>query len=240
MSVRRRLARLVKHTTTHDQLRPELAALVNQVRAERLTYLRQESLADLAKAMVSIERRGLEGSVVEAGTALGGSAIVIAKAKHPRRPMKVYDAFGMIPPPSDKDGPEVQHRYEQIASGMSGGIGGDLYYGYREDLLAEVKDNFTRLGVPPEQHHVEFIKGYYEDSMHVDYPVALAHLDCDWYDSVMTCLRRIEPHLAHGGRFVIDDYYHWAGCTRAVDEYFDGRPDYTFVRRSRLHIVKRG
>jgi hypothetical protein len=220
--------------------RPGLGTLVRQVKAERLTYLRYEHLADLAEAMMSIERRRLPGSVVEAGTALGGSAIVLAKAKREDRPMKVYDAFGMIPPPSEKDGADVHRRYRRIANGKSAGIGGDVYYGYREDLLAEVTGSFVRLGVPPESNHVEFIKGYYEDSMHIDYPVALAHLDCDWYDSVMTCLHQIEPRLVPGGRLVIDDYDQWSGCARAIDEYFDGRPGYTFVRKSRLHIVKAG
>ena len=74
--------------------------------------------------------------------------------------------------------------------------------------------------------------------MHVSYPVALAHLDCDWYESLMTCLEQIEPHLIPGGRFVIDDYYNWSGCTRAVDEFFSGRAAYQFVHKSRLHIVK--
>lgn len=219
---------------------PEMGDLVRRVRHERLTYLRPESLADLADAMMAVERQGLPGHVIEAGTALGGSAIVLAKAKNPGRPMKVYDAFAMIPAPSDHDARDVHRRYAEIVGGQATGIGGDVYYGYREDLLADVIANFRHLGVEPEANNVEFIKGYYEQTLRLDFPVALAHIDCDWYESVMTCLREIEPRVTIGGRLIIDDYYQWSGCTRAVDEYFADRQGYTFVHKSRLHIVKRG
>jgi hypothetical protein len=56
--------------------------------------------------------------------------------------------------------------------------------------------------------------------MQIDQPVALAHIDGDWYESVMTCLQRIEPHLSEEGILVIDDYDAWSGCRTAVDEYF--------------------
>jgi asparagine synthase (glutamine-hydrolysing) len=74
----------------------------------------------------------------------------------------------------------------------------------------------------------------------VDEPVALAHIDAAWYQSVRTCLERIEPKLSQGGVLVIDDYDQWSGCRKAVEEYFaDKRDRYQFVRRSRLHIVRR-
>jgi asparagine synthase (glutamine-hydrolysing) len=144
----------------------------------------------------------------------------------------------MIPPPGDRDGEDVHRRYEAIASGSSPGVGGELYYGYRDDLLGEVRASFERHGVPVEAHHVELIRGLFEDTVRIDEPVALAHLDGDWYASTMTCLTRIAPRLAVGGRIVIDDYDMWSGCRAAVDEYFTGRPGFRFERRGRLHIVR--
>ena len=72
--------------------------------------------------------------MIEAGTARGGSAIVMAAAKAPDRPMKVYDVFGMIPPPTEHDGADVHGRYAKIAGGEAKGVGGETYYGYRDDL----------------------------------------------------------------------------------------------------------
>jgi O-methyltransferase len=218
--------------------RPDVRRSIEGVRAKRLSFLSPEKLMDLADAVIDAERQGLAGAVVEAGTALGGSAIVLASAKSTDRPMWIFDAFGMIPPPSEQDGPDVHARYEEIASGKSAGLSEDLYYGYRTDLLGEVRRSFVEFGLTPESHNVTFVKGCYEETMHIDFPVAVAHIDCDWYESVSTCLEAIEPWLVPGGRFVIDDYFSWSGCAKAVDEFFAGRAGYTFVQKGRLHIVK--
>ena len=54
----------------------------------------------------------------------------------------------------------------------------------------------------------------------------------------MTCLTRIAPLLASRGRIVLDDYFKWSGCRRAVDEYFADREGFRFEHRSRLHVVR--
>jgi hypothetical protein len=146
--------------------------------------------------------------------------------------------FGMIPPPSEMDGPDVHRRYAAISSGNSKGIHGETYYGYRDDLMTEVIESFSRSGLEIGENNVELIKGLFEDTLVVDEPVALAHLDGDWYASTMTCLTRIAPRLSVGGRIVLDDYDTWSGCRTAVNEYFAGRPGFRFEHRGRLHIVR--
>ena len=190
------------------------------------------------RSMLDIEREQLPGLVIEAGTARGGSAIVLAAAKAPERPMKVYDVFGMIPPPSEHDGADVHQRYETIAGGEARGVGGETYYGYRDDLYQEVTDSFARLGVPVAERNVELVKGLFEDTIELDEPVALAHLDGDWYESTMTCLERIAPLVVPGGRIVLDDYYQWSGCRTAVDEYFKDRAGFRLEHRAKLHVVR--
>lgn len=59
--------------------------------------------------------------------------------------------------------------------------------------------------------------------MTIDQPVALAHVDVDWYDPVKTCLERIVPRLSVGGAVVLDDYHDWGGCRKAADEYFQAQ-----------------
>ena len=211
---------------------------IARVREEHLTYLKDQHLRDLASITVDIESRDLPGLLIEAGTARGGSAIVIATAKAKDRPMKVYDVFGTIPPPTERDGADVHERYEKIAAGDAKGPGGETYYGYRDDLYGEVVDSFTRLGIAPDENRVELIKGLFEDTIDLDEPVALAHLDGDWYESTMTCLTRIAPLLVPGGRIVLDDYYKWSGCRAAVDEYFAEREGFRFERHARLHVVR--
>lgn len=214
--------------------------IVRVVRKKNLTYLDEDALHDLYEAIVSLEQEGLDGLLIEAGCALGGSAIVMATAKSQARQLNVYDVFGMIPPPSEKDDDDVHDRYAEIKAGRSKGLGNDTYYGYEEDLLQIVRDNFEQHDVEPTGHHVQFLKGLFQDTMQLDEPVALAHIDGDWYDSVMTCLERIVPNLHIGGRLIIDDYDHWSGCRKAVDDYFaDKRVAFDFVKLNRLHIVRK-
>jgi Macrocin-O-methyltransferase (TylF) len=219
-------------------LPPQVEETIARVRREHLTYLKDENLRELAAMVIDADRAAVPGLVIEAGTALGGSAIVMAAAKAPDRPMKVYDVFGTIPAPSEHDGPDVHKRYAAISAGKARGVGGETYYGYRDDLYREVTDSFERLGVAAADHNVELIRGLFEDTIELDEPVAIAHLDGDWYESTMTCLTRIAPLLATGGRIVLDDYYKWSGCRRAVDEYFAGREGFRLEHRTKLHVVR--
>jgi O-methyltransferase len=232
-----REARALLAEATSD-LPPEVEETIARVRAEHLTYLKPEGLRDLAAIVRDIEVGNLPGLLIEAGTARGGSAIVMAAAKSSARPMKVYDVFGMIPPPTEQDGPDVHERYRAIAGGQATGVGGEQYYGYRDDLYREVTESFSRLGVPVAEHSVELIQGLFEDTIDLDEPVAFAHLDGDWYESTRTCLERIAPLVVPGGRIVLDDYYKWSGCRTAVDEYFAGRDEFRLEQRAKLHVIR--
>ena len=220
------------------RVRRSLPRVARDVLRDRLTYLDGSALKDLHDAIRSIEKTGLEGALIEAGCALGGSAIVMASAKSPGRPMNVYDTFGMIPPPSKADGKDVQERYRVIASGTSPGIGSDHYYGYEPDLLTKIIQTFDRYGFAPDTHEISFVQGLFEDTLRPPGRVALAHIDADWYESVTTCLRRIAPQMVVGGRFVIDDYDRWSGCHRAVDEFLSATSGFVAERHSRLHLVR--
>lgn len=219
---------------------PRVPAIVRAVRENSLTYLSEAALVDLYDQVVRLEARGTEGILIEAGCALGGSAIVLAAAKSRARPLYVYDVFGMIPQPSSRDGRDVHARYAMIAAGGATGIGGHPYYGYEADLFSKVACNFARHGLPVGKHRVHLVKGLFQETLHPKAPVALAHVDGDWYESVMTCLARIAPRLVPGGTLVIDDYDQWSGCRAAVDEYFaDRRAEFELVRRARLHVVRK-
>ncbi len=213
---------------------------INAVMADALTYLEEAALEDLHGQVRRIEEQAVPGLLIEAGCALGGSAIVLAAAKSPLRQLNVYDVFGVIPAPSERDGQDVLDRYQVIMSGQSEGIAGQKYYGYEENLFDKVTQSFAHHGFPIAANSVHLIKGLFQDTLQIQEPVALAHVDGDWYESVTVCLQRIAPHLSPGGVLVIDDYGAWSGCRQAVDEYFrDKSGDFEFVQRSRLHIVRK-
>lgn len=223
-----------------NRVQPNLVTAIAHVQQQHLTYLDQQALIDLGLAVTQLEQQAIAGQMLELGCAAGGSAIVITSVKAKSRPFAIYDVFGMIPPPSARDGQDVHQRYEVISTGKSPGLGNRRYYGYEEALDQKVIAAFAEAGYPIEQHQVRLVKGLYEDSLQIDQPVALAHIDCDWYDSVMVCLERIVPHLVQGGILVIDDYDSWSGCRQAVDDFFRERQaEFRFEHKSRLHITRR-
>ena len=104
--------------------------------------------------------------------------------------------------------------------------------------MGEVTESFRRHGVEPASHGVDLVQGLFQDTIDLDQPVALAHLDGDWYDSTMVCLERIAPPLVPGGRLVLDDYYFWSGCREATNDYFANRPGFRLEHRAKLHVVR--
>lgn len=201
------------------------SALVAKILSSKLTYLTSRKMESILKSVCDIELKRVPGIFIEAGCALGGSSILIAKKKATTRQLNIYDVFGVIPPPSENDTPDVHVRYKQISDGKSEGIAGDKYYGYEENLYEIVISNLSHFGVEPATHHVFLIKGLLQETMRLNEPVAFAHIDVDWYEPVLTCLSRIVPRLSPGGILILDDYHDWGGCRKAVDEYFSESSD---------------
>ena len=192
---------------------------IRRVRSEHLTYLTLGKAASLVANCREVETAGLPGIFIEAGCALGGSTILMAKAKATSRRLDVHDVFERIPSPTAEDTPDAHERFRRIAGGQSAGIGGDTYYGYRENLQEIVTANLNRHGIFLDRDRVRLVRGLVEDTLVSDEPVAIAHVDVDWYQPVMISLRRIVPRLVAGGSIIIDDYHDWGGCRKATDEF---------------------
>lgn len=216
----------------------ELREIARKITDKHLSYLGLDALYELTQVAVANEKLHLEGAIIETGCALGGSSIALASVKNKQRKLFIYDAFGMIPPPSKEDEQDVHERYQVISTGQSSGISGETYYGYIDNLYDKVVNNFFSFGIDIVENNIHLVKGFYEDTLKVDFPVALAHIDCDWFDSVWISLQRIEPYLVSGGTLIIDDYYAYSGCKKAVDKYFQDKKYFKFVDKSRLHIIK--
>ena len=83
------------------------------------------------------------------------------------------------------------------------------------------------VGFPPER--AVFRPGLFAETFTAALPhrVALLHLDCDWYDSVLAGLRTFYPRIPDGGIVVLDDFGFWEGTRRAFYAFcreFDVEP----------------
>lgn len=217
------LLRRIKHRLDFATLRP----VTRQVVQNHLTYLPIEKLQRFERAIR--DTRNVPGDLLEFGVALGGSSIILAHDTRPGRRFHGFDVFGMIPPPtSDKDDAKSKARYDVIKTGRSNGIGGEVYYGYRPDLFSDVKASFARHGVPVDGKTVLLHKGLFEETWNGAGvgSIALAHIDCDWYDPVTFCLNACAGKLSDGGLIIIDDYHDYGGCRTAVDEFLAHRREF--------------
>jgi O-methyltransferase len=217
----------IRTTVRRAAATARLSGVARAVRRQNLTYLSPDKLRTIERCLDSLLRERVPGDFVEAGVALGGSAIMIADHLDDGRRFHGYDVFGLIPAPGDADPPEVHERYDVIASGHSDGIGDDVYYGYRDDLYADVVAAFSSFGLLVDGDRVQLHRGLFEATLRPDAPIAFAHIDCDWHDPVALCLERIHPHLSPGAWLVIDDYYAYGGARTAVDAFLAAHPDLT-------------
>jgi predicted O-methyltransferase YrrM len=75
---------------------------------------------------------------------------------------------------------------------------------------------------------VRFVEGDVVQSLKIESnlpeSISVLRLDTDWYESTRAELEVLYPRLSPGGVLIIDDYGHWGGAKKAVDEYFRGRP----------------
>jgi predicted O-methyltransferase YrrM len=211
---------------------------IDRVRALNLSYCGPPKLENLAAALSYIKAHQVSGDIVEAGVALGGSAIVLALGQDASRTLWLYDVFAMIPSPGDQDEQDAHERFEVIRSGQSKGIGDHLYYGYRTDLKSDVESNLRSFGIEP-GNGVHLVKGLFQDTLYPKTQIALAHVDCDWFESVKVCIDRITPRLSPGGLIVFDDYTSYRGCRKAVDAWLNEAQGFRVVGQRRSLLVQR-
>jgi len=78
------------------------------------------------------------------------------------------------------------------------------------------------------------VKGAVEDTIPGEsppLPLALLRLDTDWYESTKHELVHLFPLLHQGGILIVDDYGHWQGARRAVDEFLAAQPRKYYLHR---------
>ena len=197
---------------------PKEAEILDKIRKSNLTYCGYPKLENICRAIKDVQSKNVSGIYLEAGCALGGSAILIANMKPRTAPLYLFDVFGTIPPPSERDGIDAHTRYAEISSGKSQGLGGNTYYGYIPNLKDVIISNIESFGFDLKVDNINLVQGLFQETLKINDTIAFAHIDCDWYDSVKTCIERITPKMNLNSVIVFDDYSSYSGCTKAVDE----------------------
>lgn len=201
------------------------------LRVEPFTMTSLERRASLVNAIDHVVRHRVPGAIVECGVWRGGSMMAAALALMARgdtsRELWLYDTFSGMSEPTAAD---ASHRGESAAAQLARTRRGEGVW--CEAGLDDVRANLLSTGYPAER--IRFVEGKVEDTIPAQLPagpVALLRLDTDWYESTRHELAHLYPRLSRHGVLLIDDYGHWQGAKKAVDEFFAGRAEPAFLHR---------
>jgi O-methyltransferase len=178
---------------------------------------------------------GIEGDIVETGVFKGGNLILSKKILNSfnisNRKIYGYDTFeGMTEPTgNDKDifgeNPFKMWKKSQKKD----------YNDWCYASIEEVQKNFEK--ETGNSQSLNLVKGPVEKTLlneeNLPNKISLLRLDTDWYESSKIELEVLYPRLVKGGVLIIDDYGHWEGVKKSVDEYF-------FDKNIWLHYVDYG
>ena len=190
---------------------------------------RQMALIEATRYIIDSK---IDGCFVECGVWRGGSCMAIAltllKENELNRNLYLYDTFeGMTTPTIDDesfDGISAE-KYLNSDEQKTGIV-------WAVSTYNEVENNMYSTGYLKEK--INLIQGPVEKTLPLnkpDEPIALLRLDTDWYKSTKHELNILFPLLNEGGVLIIDDYGHWKGAKKAVDEYFDNLNDKYYMHR---------
>jgi O-methyltransferase len=202
--------------------------IVQSVRPYTLTG--DERIAALMNAVRYVVEQKIPGDIAECGVWRGGSMMAAALALlyhgDSSRHLYLYDTFEGMSEPTEHDqsfaGLSAQSQLARDPAGT--GI-------WCRSPIEDVRANILSTGYPEERVHL--IPGKVEETLPSIRPdcLSILRLDTDWYESTKHELICLFPLLDSQGLLIIDDYGHWQGARKAVDEYLTERKLNLYLHR---------
>ena len=187
-----------------------------------------ERIKTLYDSLEYIRFNNLDGDIVECGVWKGGNilgCIEYCKYHNMDKKFWLYDTFSGMTKPSQFD---VDLN----------GINGMIWEGKCDSSIEMVKKIIDKSNYKSEK--IKFIDGdictTLDDENNIPSEISILRLDTDWYDSTKKEMDKLYPRLVIKGVLIVDDYGHWMGSKKAVDEYFGEknmdveRVDYTCIK----------
>lgn len=180
-------------------------------------------------------QEGVPGHFAECGVAAGGSSALLAwvlkRYGDGTRRLFSFDSFEGMPEPTDAD------KHKGVPANDTGWGTGTC-----AAPMDSLKEICGRLGV---LDLVQPVKGYFNETLPQTKnsigSLAFLHMDGDWYESTKDILVNFYDLVRPGGLIQVDDYGHWEGCRKALDEFFAARgvaPDKHVIDGTGIWFVK--
>jgi O-methyltransferase len=188
-----------------------------------LPYTKQSRarLLALIEILQRLDRYHIPGDVVECGVWQGAS-LVVARTISPDRVVWGYDTFDGMTEPEEFVDVSIANNVSALRSYRTKRANGKKWAACsRDNVIQNIMHLSSGFGL------VHLIPG--DVSVTLKRPplpeqIALLRLDTDFYKSTKAELEALWPRVVKGGVLIVDDYGHWAGSRRAVNEYFGLRP----------------
>jgi hypothetical protein len=184
------------------------------------TMTSPERIVSLVRAVEYLVRNSIAGDVVECGVWRGGSmmaaALTLLRLGDQTRDLHLFDTYEGMTEPTDHD---FTPKYGKSAREVLADGDKPSSQAWAVAPIDQVKSNVRSTTYPDDR--VKFVQGAVEATLPAHAPprIALLRLDTDWYESTRHELVHLFPRLVSGGVLIVDDYGHWAGAKKAVDEY---------------------
>lgn len=173
-----------------------------------LTFIANLTLVDKYKH--------IQGAVVECGVWRGGMIAGMGKIlSDNNRHYYVYDSFEGLPDAENIDGKKAL-LYQSEKNHP-------LYFDNCTAEMSYVQDAVAKAGIA---NQTTITKGWFSDTLpqfDKKQPIAILRLDGDFYSSIMECLDKLYDSVVPGGIIILDDYFFWDGCVRAVYDFMSKR-----------------
>lgn len=175
----------------------------------------------LSQAIKYVKNQDIDGDFVECGVWKGGNIILFNKFNlfyNLNKKIYGFDTFEGMSEPSELD----KHNNitaKELAKKSRIKMSDWCYCSY-DEVVKNISQNTII-------DNIFLIKGNVEQTLmeekNLPEKISILRLDTDWYASTKIELEVLYKKLVKGGVLIIDDYGHWQGAKKAVDEYFKNK-----------------
>ena len=199
---------------------------------ESLNVSRDRFLS-LYHSMKYIYSNNIKGDLVECGVFKGGSSMMIGycmkkfqKSNSNKKKLWMYDTFEGMTDPEDYDINILNQKAKMTLNHIKKIKNKNDMWAYSP--LDTVRTNIKKTKLNQTQYC--FVQGPVETTLKKLKPkkIALLRLDTDFYSSTKAELDNLYELVEKNGIIIIDDYGHWRGCKKAVDNFFKDKKNFFF------------
>ena len=195
---------------------------------------------DGSDAIQYILNNNIEGCIIECGVGGGDFEYIWIQElikNNTKRDIYLFDTFGGLVRPSEfdytcEDAIRFKMNSDHVLNMWETQIIDNNTNGWCYVPLSDVQQRLNKTGYPESNLHyiVGDVLKTLQIKENIPDKIAILRLDTDWYESSKIELEKLYNNVVIGGVIIFDDYYHWNGQRKAVDDFLESiNETYDFV-----------